>query len=80
MAARPGVSLNGEARARFQWERKRSGLTGVELGDLVGVSGATISSIEGGQKNPTTATLDRLCLALDLEWDQPPIRLKLRAK
>lgn len=46
--------------------RRKRGLTQSELAQLVGVTTNYISLIEKGKKNPSTKTLKKLALALDV--------------
>ena len=46
---------------RFKELRKVLGLTQVQLGELIGVSGPAIARIEAGQSNPTEAALRLIC-------------------
>ena len=47
-------------------ERKRSGLTQVELASMCGIAQSEISRIERGDGNPTVETLSRIGRSLDL--------------
>lgn len=46
---------------RFKQMRKELGLTQVELGKTIGVSGAAIARIEAGAYNPTEAAIKLIC-------------------
>lgn len=46
---------------RFKRLRKELNLTQVQLGDVLGVSGAAISKIEANDSNPTEAALKLIC-------------------
>ena len=55
-----------EVRQHIRRLRQQKGMTTVELGDLVGITGASISRIEGGKQNITLDVLARIALALDV--------------
>ena len=50
--------------------RSEKGLSQQQLGDMVGVSRNTISSIETGQFNPTAKLALILCIALDKKFEE----------
>lgn len=50
--------------------RAEKGLSQTALGDLVGVSRNTISSIETGQFNPTAKLALLLCITLDKSFEE----------
>jgi DNA-binding phage protein len=53
--------------------RKNRALTQPALSALTGVQQAEISRIESGLGNPTTATISRLAIALDLQFALVPV-------
>ena len=55
-----------EVRQQIRRLRQQKGMTTVELGELVGVTGASISRIEGGKQNITLQVLARIALALNV--------------
>jgi transcriptional regulator with XRE-family HTH domain len=46
--------------------RKKRGLTQTELGNKIGVTGATITRYEKGQLNPSVDKIDKIAIALDI--------------
>lgn len=54
---------------RFKAVRKESGLTQVEFGRLIGVTGATISYIESGSSKPSAAALKIICSTYRVRYD-----------
>lgn len=50
--------------------RTASGLSQMQLAEMVGVSRNTISSIETGQFNPTAKLALLLCIALDTKFEE----------
>jgi len=50
--------------------RTASGLSQMQLAEMVGVSRNTISSIETGQFNPTAKLALLLCTALDAKFEE----------
>lgn len=56
-------NLGGRIRA----ERKRRGLTIVDVCELTGLSQGCLSKVERGVANPTISVLDRIAAAVGLE-------------
>lgn len=52
---------------RLLLARQLSGLKKVQLAQLVGMSPASVTAWESGQKKPSSATIARLCMALQVE-------------
>lgn len=50
--------------------RKRRGLSQTDLGNIIGVSQNTISSIETGQYCPSAKTAALLCKALQCKFEE----------
>ena len=55
---------------RLKVARAERGLSQTQLGELVGVSRNTISSIETGQFSPTAKLALVLCIALDKKFEE----------
>lgn len=54
---------------RLKEYRRKAGLTQTQLGEKVGASKNTISSIETGQFCPTAYLAALLCIALDCKFE-----------
>ena len=59
--------LDGETVLRVM--REKRGLTQAQIGDLAGLSAATIGMIETGQRKPSVSALIRLAKVLKLSTD-----------
>lgn len=54
--------------ARIKQIRKDKGLTQVELGELLGISGAGVSYIESGGSQPTEAAIKLICATYNVNY------------
>lgn len=54
---------------RFRQLRKELGLTQVELGKVIGVSGAAIARIEAGAYKPTEASIKLICTKFHVNYN-----------
>jgi transcriptional regulator with XRE-family HTH domain len=63
------VPLNEQQRKLLGQRRNELGLTQQELAAKLGCIQLSISNIENGKHQPTPEMLQKICKALDLEYD-----------
>ncbi|MFI6234633.1 helix-turn-helix domain-containing protein [Micromonospora sp. NPDC050784] len=63
----PSTRLTGLLGAAIRQQRQSRELSQCELAELAGVSQATVARIEGGDRAPSIAVLERLLAAMDVQ-------------
>lgn len=66
MKRRPDKAVEYSLSERLKYLRETRNLTQKDLGEMAGVSQATIAHIEKGTKDPSVDTLDKIAAALDI--------------
>ncbi|WP_433264315.1 helix-turn-helix domain-containing protein [Micromonospora vinacea] len=63
----PSTRLPGLLGAAIRQQRQSRELSQCELAELAGVSQATVARVEGGDRSPSIAVLERLLAAMDVQ-------------
>lgn len=66
MKKKPGMAAEYSLSERLKYLRENRSLTQKSLGEIAGLSQATIAHIEKGTKDPSVDTLEKIADALDV--------------